>query len=454
MFRPSSKPGMISWPARGWRAGSVSPSFRRARSWIPFLGLLGSLGCSPKEPASLTEPVVFIGIDSADWHSIDPLMEAGRMPHFEALVRRGVRAPLQSLVPLQKSPTIWTTIATGKRPVKHGIADFITHEKKAQTSELRTALAFWEILGAMGRRQAVLGWWITHPATALEGVMVSDFLPYFSRRDREGEAAVYPPQLWPEIAPYLVTSADVSDSLLRRFADLDLLREHGEAGERLLKDLREFIAGDLAYARIARHLYSRERFDVFTVYFRGLDMVCHEYWRWFEPIPAGVEPSDWRVRALGQVVPRYYEFVDELVGEVLGYVDPKSRILVVSDHGFVGPRRGRGGTTVGVQQHRDTGILVLAGPGIRHRAALDGADVKDVMPTLLAMCGVPLADDLDGAPLMDAFGRGERRWFAHLIEISVPSYEGVVARGGRAGTVSDEVNEAVLERLRSLGYIE
>ena len=429
-----------------------SPSLVLVLALVLLTFALG--GCGESTPPSTERPIVFIGVDSADWTWIDPLMEEGRMPHLASLVERGARGPLTSLVPLQKSPTIWTTIATGKRPVKHGIADFITREERVQTSELRQAATYWEILGQLGRRQAVLGWWITYPATPVEGILVSDFLPYIDDDERMGRAAVHPPELWDEVADLVVRPEDVDDALLARFVDLDLVREHGEIGEEMLVDLRTFLAGDLTYMALTRRYLEPGAFDVFTVYFRGLDMASHSYWRWFEPRYSSIPEDDWRVRAFGNVIPAYHEFVDELIGEVVALADPQSRFVVVSDHGFVGHRRRGGQLTVGVKMHREDGILVLAGPGVREGATIEGAQVKDVMPTLLAMCGVPLARDLDGHLLGNAFAPSVQDWYDTLLTHSVESYEGLVPARGARGGVDDEVNEAVLEQLRSLGYIE
>ncbi|HWN44786.1 MAG TPA: hypothetical protein VNW71_21360, partial [Thermoanaerobaculia bacterium] len=44
-------------------------------------------GC--REPAAERRPVLFIGLDGADWQRLDPLMESGAMPNLAALAREG-----------------------------------------------------------------------------------------------------------------------------------------------------------------------------------------------------------------------------------------------------------------------------------------------------------------------------------------------------------------------------
>ena len=423
---------------------------------LPVLVLTLALlvGCD-SIPSEVEAPIVFIGVDSADWTWIDPLVAEGRMPNVQRLAEGGTRGPLRSLEPLDKSPTIWTTIATGKRPVKHGIVGFIERDSKITTSEHRTATTYWEILGHLGMRQAVLGWWVTHPAPRTNGVLVSDFLPYFDVRAQQNENAVYPPQLWPELEPLVVHPEDVTDAQLERFVDAELWREHHDEATALLADLRAYVAGDLTYLNMAKALYAKESWPVFTVYFRGLDLMSHKYWRWFEPRYSGVDPEDWRVHMLDSVVPEYHVFVDELVGQVLEMIEVESRVLLVSDHGFVGHRRGRRGLTQGVDMHRVDGVLVVHGPGIRAGHTIEGAGVMDVMPTVLAMKGVPLAADLDGEVLVDVFDSAMRKFVEGTFrEHEVATYEGVVPREGIEVDIDPETNAAVLEQLRSLGYID
>src|SRR5690349_18192034 len=67
--------------------------------------------------------VVLIGLDGASWNILDPLLAAGRLPHLDALLRRGVTADMQTVEPLD-SPEEWTSIGTGRSPAAHGVTNF------------------------------------------------------------------------------------------------------------------------------------------------------------------------------------------------------------------------------------------------------------------------------------------------------------------------------------------
>ena len=68
--------------------------------------------------------LLILGVDSFDWRLIDPLMKQGRMPNMRRLIDRGTRANLRTIRPIL-SPVIWTSIATGVKPSRHGIVDFV-----------------------------------------------------------------------------------------------------------------------------------------------------------------------------------------------------------------------------------------------------------------------------------------------------------------------------------------
>ena len=67
--------------------------------------------------------VLLIGWDAADWKAIHPLLDQGLMPNLEKLINEGTMGNLATLNP-PLSPMLWTSIATGKRPYKHGVLGF------------------------------------------------------------------------------------------------------------------------------------------------------------------------------------------------------------------------------------------------------------------------------------------------------------------------------------------
>ncbi|HYW68301.1 MAG TPA: alkaline phosphatase family protein, partial [bacterium] len=181
--------------------------------------------------AGPVDRILMVGIDSADWDVIEPLMAEGKMPNLGALVESGVSCDLHSLEPKQKSPTIWTTIATGKLPEKHGITDYVdSTTKNLMTSNTRTARTFWDILGERGMTVTVIGWLVSWPAEAVNGYMVTDYFRFSPKPDRPlPEHLTYPEELCEEVEPLRVAGEDVTDEELERLIDLEAAMTADEA---------------------------------------------------------------------------------------------------------------------------------------------------------------------------------------------------------------------------------
>ncbi len=103
--------------------------------------------------------------------------------------------------------------------------------------------------------------------------------------------------------------------------------------------------------------------------------------------------------------------------------------------------------------HRDHGMLVLNGPGIRPGGEIEGAAIQDMAPTLLHTMGLPVPTDMDGQVLDRAFVDGYLE--AYPVRLSQPSGSG---EGGTEDVTSgagytEEGEKEILERLRGLGYM-
>ena len=78
---------------------------------------------NPNPENRIAKKVLLVGWDAADWKVINPLVDAGRMPNVKKMMEHGVMGNIATLHPVL-SPMLWTSIATGKRPYKHGIYGF------------------------------------------------------------------------------------------------------------------------------------------------------------------------------------------------------------------------------------------------------------------------------------------------------------------------------------------
>jgi len=140
--------------------------------------------------------VLLIGLDGADWETLDRAMRAGQLPHLARLVREGARADLRSYDPML-SPLLWTTIATGKPPDQHGIADFLVKDKASGlrrpiSSDFRKVKALWNDFSELDRPSSWLAWWASYPAEEILGTKVTELVAYTVMRGGREAAATRP----------------------------------------------------------------------------------------------------------------------------------------------------------------------------------------------------------------------------------------------------------------------
>lgn len=153
---------------------------------LRVLALLVTLACSRELPPGAIKtvvdrshagsPVIFIGLDGADWRLLEPFMADGTMPELAKIVARAeTRVLLTQHPPL--SPLVWTSMMTGVSPLEHRILDFTrfspaTRQQEPITSDERAVPAIWNMARAGGKRVAVFGMWATYPAE--DGVVLTD----------------------------------------------------------------------------------------------------------------------------------------------------------------------------------------------------------------------------------------------------------------------------------------
>jgi len=418
----------------------------------------------------LERTVVLIGVDAFDWTLIDPLLRSGRMPNLARLVERGARANLRTLRPIL-SPVVWTSIATGMRPSRHGVVDFVVTARDSGalipvTSSVRRVPALWEILGAQGVDVSVVAWWATWPATPVPGKMVTDRVAYQLYRGALGEedwssddpeadrGKTHPPDLIETIRPLIREPSEVSDDAIAPFLGDGKVPENLTEDQRgRLDELRTVLAAGTTYHAIAGHLFREAGPGFRTVYYEAPDTAAHLFMRFRSPALAGVDPRD--ARLFGEVIDRIYDLHDRYIGEIVGAAGKDAIFVVVSDHGFKSgaDRPLRSGSRIGeagaADWHTPVGILVMAGPGIRSGVDLGAASVLDVTPTVLALHGLPVPRDMDGQPLTAAF---------EPVYLEEHPLGWIDTYGGRRDAdlqpdLPAPQDAAILEKLRNLGYI-
>ena len=405
--------------------------------------------------------VIFCGLDALDWILVDRLIREGRMPTFARLKREGAWANLTSFKPLL-SPLLWNSIGTGRPPNEHGILDFIitdpaTGNRAPITSNYRRVQAFWNILSAFKLKVDVVGWWATYPAERINGTMITERL-FFSLFGIEPERLVpgntYPPDAEGRFAPLMVPAERVPFEEVGRFVHLDRgeLERRWEEGKRAgnlyddpVNHLRKILAVTRSVFNISGALM-REPFDVLAFYVEGTDTTAHRFAQCLPPRLSRIPEAEFQ--AGRDVLPRYYEYIDAEVGRMMREGPADAVWIIASDHGFfTGEARPASRPddfgTGAPEWHRLSGVLAIAGPGVRPGEIRD-ANIYDLVPTLFHVLGVPASREMKGRALTEAFKETAETSRVDSYEFLPPpqrSFAPAVLDGER------------LKELQALGYI-
>jgi len=465
-----------SRPARPVTRRAPRRAAGRTVAAFVLLSLALVAGCGNQEEAPVAPKLFVFGLDAATWNVITPMIQAGQLPNIAGLVREGSFGNLSSHPPVQ-SPPMWTTIATGFLPEKHGIDGFMaplpgSDREVPVTSNMRKVKAFWNILSENDTSVGVVGWWPSWPAEEVDGFMVAqrawpmnwsrNGIPFGAARDANGDLVVqdfpgrtYPESLYEQFEQFVVTEEDVTAEELGRF-----FADSGFTDPAKQFHARWVYAKDRTFTDAGLWLVERYRPDVFAIFLHGTDVTAHYYWGYQTSEGFDVDEAD--ARMYGGVVRSYYRFVDEAIGKFLAIAPADAAVLVISDHGFetvrdlVEPwekgeeiRTEIGGKDV-PWDHSLTGVYIMKGPGVRAGHRGPDAAVEDVTPTLLAYLGIAVGEDMDGRPIESIF---EAEDLAARPVAYVATHESGDPRGDEA-PLESPVDDGIKEKLRSLGYIE
>lgn len=395
--------------------------------------------------------VLLIGWDAADWKIINKLIDKGQMPALEGLINQGCMGNLSTLEP-PMSPILWTSIATGKLADKHGILGFIEpgpSGARATTNLSRKTKAIWNILTQQGYKTHVVGWWPSHPAEPINGIMVSNFYNQ-SLGDTLQEGTVYPSILSGLFAHLRIHPEEITEQHLFPFvpngASIDQEKDHR------LQIIARLLAEASGIQSAATWIMDHAEWDFLGVYFNAIDMFSHHFMHLHPPKMEQVSESDFN--NYNDVVNSAYRYHDMMLEAMLSRLDKDTTVILMSDHGFycdhLRPSYIPNEPANPVIQHRDHGILVVKGPGIKKDELIHGASLLNITPTILNLFGLPSARDMDGIPLLQIF---EKPQMPEMID-SWDMVEGECGMHKAETTLSPYENQRALQQLVELGYIE
>lgn len=306
------------WLGRGGGRGSVVALATACVAWLVVVAW----------PTPRIAPkLVMLGVDGSTFDVIDPMVEAGELPAFGRLARQAVRMELTAREPLT-SPVLWTTIASGRPPVEHGVFSFRTRSTDCRVPR------FWDVAAASGLRVGLFKWLVTWPPPEVDGFVVPGWLAEdattrpaslgwskeieLSRRHRrrkvEGRSLL-------AIAVDGVRDGLTSSTMARiGWWQLTSLLRPPSDEVRFVREqrLRTRLDYDAFVAAVHGH-----RPDLATLTLYATDAVAHRAW-YDDDAP---DPE------LGSAVADTYRDADDVLGDLLRRLPASTTLVVLSDHG-------------------------------------------------------------------------------------------------------------------------
>lgn len=411
--------------------------------------------------AQKAPPVIFIGLDGADWELLDRYIDAGAMPNLASLVREGTSGNLLTQHP-PLSPLIWTSMMTGTSPLEHEILDFTRFSPKSGvkepiTSDERKVPAIWNMATQAGKSSATFGLWATYPAEAVRGLLVSDRLFTFLFSEKAPPPGVVYPQSRDAWARAILqrTEKEVTYETLTAYLPWLTREEYDERTKKTdpyshpVSALRRMLVETGVYDGLARDYLSTRTPDLTVLYFQGTDSVGHMFAPYTAPRQPNISEEDFN--RYSRVPELYFRHIDEILGRYKALAKARgARIVIASDHGFHWIE-GRPtelssfAAATAAKWHRNQGVYLLWGAGIpasRSRSDTNEPHVAQLCATLLALGGMPRAAGA-GEPFGPVAASGQevdyRRWYTPA--------RPVIADEAAAGNAEE------LAKLKALGYI-
>ena len=377
--------------------------------------------------------VIMLMLDGATLDVIAPAVAAGRLPNFGRILDQGAALHLATLRPTQAEP-VWSAIATGRLPIYNGIRSAVVYRvlggaaiqllpdycfaqvlasvgfltEQAQTSSDLAAKPIWNILSDHNVPVGVIGWPLTHPASAINGFLVSEAFHRLSETEMnfEGPLAVSPPELLADARATLAIAPEPDPVAL-----VSTMGAPPPVNEYDTRRDRTQVVADRVHLQLLNALEGRAP-SFLAARFPGIDAVGHLFLRFADPSAFGDVSEDEREK-FGRVLDQYYGFVDMLVGREMARLGPNDLLLVVSAFGMepLSPskrvlERIAGNPQIsGTHERAPDGFVLAFGPPVAPRPLAAGAraSVVDVAPTLLYFLGLPVGRDMDGFARTDLF---------------------------------------------------
>lgn len=258
--------------------------------------------------------VMVIGLDGATFDILKPLIDQGKLPNLQYLIRNSTNGHLKSTIP-PLSPAAWSTFQTGKNPGKHGVFDFFRnspgeHSYLPVNSTFLKSKTLWEVLSDYGKRVGVLNIMFSYPPRKVNGFIVSG-----KETPGEDKEYTFPSSLKNEILQF--EPKYEAEPFRRVYKTKKFLKE---VPVRLNRQ-----------EKVNSYLFKKYSPDFFANLFAIPDIVHHVFWKYMDHShPHHCKKES---RKYLPLIEKCYQTLDDIIGRRLEMIDENTITIIMSDHG-------------------------------------------------------------------------------------------------------------------------
>jgi predicted AlkP superfamily phosphohydrolase/phosphomutase len=255
--------------------------------------------------------ILVIGLDSA---SPEILFTDERLQNIRRIMEIGCYGRLESVVPPEAVPA-WMCMATSQDP---GSLDVFGYHNRIDRTygglETADSLSFkeitiWDHLAGAGKRSIIIGVPPSYPPRETKGISVVDV---FST---------------PPNSNSIASPAEVMDEIIDLVGEYPAnVKDFHASDEERLRDQIFTLSGK--QFELVRHFLETKEWDYFQFVDTGLDLIQRRFWQFFDPQHRLYKPDN----PFKDVIPDYYLFLDEQIGQILELLTDDTIVLVLSSN--------------------------------------------------------------------------------------------------------------------------
>lgn len=336
------------------------------------------------ESFPVQKKATLVNLEGLTFDLLIPLVHAGKLPNFSWLMENGSWGQLKTLSPTDP-PILEKSLFSGKNPYGH---------------RFLSPFGF-RLWGKEPVLEALPRFMLFKQLTRINLLRAEANVPRLQVKD----ISLILEEMKQKISLFKLPAAATEKITLSPKGEKVWLSFFPEAktADSQLEIVRHALSRDLSLEERAYQEKTKNQPQVFFLCLNGLNQVETFFYKYSFPHLFGSIDQE-KINRYGQVIEKYYQFYDQLLGKYLASLKEDETLVVFSTHGMEPlPLWKRlvewilGNPQVsGHYEFAPDGVIFFYGREIIRGRPLGQVRLIDIAPTLLYILGLPVARDMDG----------------------------------------------------------